>query len=108
MSFTQLWTHFKLDNVFQNGVIIDIRLVLSAIDLVCDLQAEEKTHFFAFLYNHVQMNGKEKDLFSLNKVKFASFLQNSIWSPEKKRKTKVTFVLGSLEIERGRAKNEHV
>lgn len=54
------------------------------------------------------MNGKEKELFSLNKVKFASFLQNSIWSPEKKRKTKVTFVLGSLEIERGRAKNEHV
>lgn len=54
------------------------------------------------------MNGKEKELFFLNKVKFASFLQNSIWSPEKKRKTKVTFVLGSLEIERGRAKNEHV
>lgn len=53
------------------------------------------------------MNGKEKELFSLNKVKFAS-LQISIWSPEKKRKTKVTFVLGSLEIERGRAKNEHV
>lgn len=74
-SFTQLWTHFKLDNVFQNGVIIDIRLVLSAIDLVCDLQAEEKTHFCAFQYNHVQMNGKENELFSLNKVKFASFLQ---------------------------------
>ena len=48
LSFTQLWTHFKLDNVFQNGVIIDIRLVLSAIDLVCDLQAEEKAHFCAF------------------------------------------------------------
>ena len=48
MSFTQLLTHFKLDNVFQNGVIIDIRLVLSAIDLVCDLQAEEKAHFCAF------------------------------------------------------------
>ena len=54
------------------------------------------------------MNGKEKELFSLNKVKFASFLQNSISSPEKKRKSKVTFLLGSLEIERGRAKNEHV
>lgn len=55
------------------------------------------------------MNGKEKELFSLNKVKFASFLQISIWSPEKERKTKVTlFVLGSLEIEKGRAKNEHV
>lgn len=54
------------------------------------------------------MNGIEKELFSLNKVKFASFLQILIWSPEKKRKTKVTFVLGSLDIERGRAKNEHV
>lgn len=53
------------------------------------------------------MNGKEKELFSLKKVKFASFLQISIWSPEKKRKTQVTFFLGSLEIERGRAKNEH-
>ena len=46
--FTQQWTLFKLNNVFQNEVIIDIRLVLSAIDLVCDLQAEEKTHFCAF------------------------------------------------------------
>lgn len=54
------------------------------------------------------MNGTEKELFSLNKVKFASFLQISIWSPEKKSKTKVTFVLGSLDIERGRAKIEHV
>ena len=54
------------------------------------------------------MKKKKKELFSLNKVKFASFLQISIWSPEKKRKTKITFVLGSLEIERGRAKNEHV
>ena len=54
------------------------------------------------------MNGKEKEFFSLNKVKFASFLPISIWSPEKKRKTKITFFLGSLEIERGRAKNEHV